>query len=339
MNIYDISKKTGVSIATVSRVINGSSSVSEKTREKVLEAINEYGYTPNIFARGLGLNTMMAIGIMCADSSDPYFAKAVYYIEQELRKNGYDSLLSCTGYDNNFKRKSLNLLLSKRVDAVILIGSNYIENESGMNDYIINAAETVPIMIVNGVLSAPNIYCTVCDDYAAIYEMTSRFIASGRKKPCYIYNSHSYSGMKKLNGFRDAMKAAGLTVNDKNCHFIENHGLTISKTEKIISEIFKHKKKYDGIITSDDVIAAGFIKYAKNNGISVPDDVFIAGYNNFDIAECCEPELTSVDNKLEAVCKHCVATLMSVFSQEKSAPKNTVFSAEIIERNSTNFTQ
>lgn len=75
MTIYDISKKAGVSIATVSRVLNGSSSVSEKTKEKVLNVIEQCGYTPNAFARGLGLNTMKTIGIMCADSSDIYLAR------------------------------------------------------------------------------------------------------------------------------------------------------------------------------------------------------------------------------------------------------------------------
>ena len=85
MTIYDISEKAGVSIATVSRVLNGSNNVSEKTKKKVLDVINQYEYTPNAFARGLGLNTMKTIGIMCADSSDPYLAKAIYYIEQKLR--------------------------------------------------------------------------------------------------------------------------------------------------------------------------------------------------------------------------------------------------------------
>ena len=74
MTIYDISEKAGVSIATVSRVLNGSPNVSDKTREKVLDIMERYGYTPNAFARGLGLNTMRTIGIMCADSSDPYLS-------------------------------------------------------------------------------------------------------------------------------------------------------------------------------------------------------------------------------------------------------------------------
>lgn len=86
MNIYDVSNKAGVSIATVSRVLNGNAKVSSATRNKVLDAMKELDYTPNVFARGLGLNTMKTIGIMCIDSSDIYLANAVYYLEQELRK-------------------------------------------------------------------------------------------------------------------------------------------------------------------------------------------------------------------------------------------------------------
>lgn len=123
MTIYDISEKAGVSIATVSRVLNGSSNVSEKTKQKVLDVINQCEYTPNAFARGLGLNTMKTIGIMCADSSDLYLAKAIYYIEQKLRANGYDSILCCTGYGLENKKSCMNLLINKKVDGIILVGS------------------------------------------------------------------------------------------------------------------------------------------------------------------------------------------------------------------------
>ena len=88
LNIYDVSEKAGVSIATVSRVLNGNERVSERTREKVLAVMEECGYTPNAFARGLGLNTMKTIGLMCADSSDLYMAKAIYFVERLLRANG-----------------------------------------------------------------------------------------------------------------------------------------------------------------------------------------------------------------------------------------------------------
>ena len=96
MNIYDISKQAGVSIATVSRVLNGSDKVSPSTREKVLQVIEQNSYTPNAFARSLGLNSMHTVGILCADSSDVYLASAIYYLERELRQNSYASMLCCT---------------------------------------------------------------------------------------------------------------------------------------------------------------------------------------------------------------------------------------------------
>ena len=337
MNIYDISKKTGVSIATVSRVINGSSNVSDKTRAKVLAAIEESGYTPNVFARGLGLNTMKTIGIMCADSSDPYLARAVYYIEQELRKNSYDSFLSCTGYDHDSKEKCMGMLLSKRVDAVIMVGSNYIETDDSLNEYIRNAASTVPVMIVNGMLNAANIYCTLCDDQGAIYEVTSNFIKNGKKNLLYIYNSNSYSGIRKLTGFKHALKDAGLNVNENRIILIDSHNVTVHDAKKAVEKAARKGIKFDGVIAADDIISAGVLKYAKENNISIPDQLFVAGYNNFDISECCDPEITSVDNQLEIICRHCISTLMSVFGEDKSVPKKTVFSAEIIERETTDF--
>ena len=104
INIYDVSKKAGVSIATVSRVLNGNARVSEKTRDKVIYAMKVLDYAPNVFARGLGLNSMKTIGFMCIDSSDIYLANAVYYLEQELRKYNYDSILCSAGKDNNNKK-------------------------------------------------------------------------------------------------------------------------------------------------------------------------------------------------------------------------------------------
>src|SRR5699024_6113663 len=97
MNIYDISKKAGVSIATVSRVLNDSAKVSAATRQRVLDVIRETNYMPNAFARSLGLNSMYTVGLLCSDPSDVYQAQAVCYLERELRNHSYTSMLCCTG--------------------------------------------------------------------------------------------------------------------------------------------------------------------------------------------------------------------------------------------------
>lgn len=97
MNIYDIADMAGVSIATVSRVVNGSPNVSEKTKKKVLDVIEKADYTPNVFARGLGLDSMKTIGILCPDISDLYMAEAVSALEKKLHEHGYDCILGCSG--------------------------------------------------------------------------------------------------------------------------------------------------------------------------------------------------------------------------------------------------
>ena len=99
MNIYDIAKLAGVSIATVSRVVNDSPKVSAKTSEKVRRIMEENNYTPNVFARGLGLNSIKTVGIVCPDVADTYMAKAVSYLEKNLRGYGYDCVLYCSSYE------------------------------------------------------------------------------------------------------------------------------------------------------------------------------------------------------------------------------------------------
>ncbi|MDF2906287.1 MAG: transcriptional regulator, LacI family [Herbinix sp.] len=335
MNIYDISSKAGVSIATVSRVINGNSYVSDKTRQKVLAVIEECGYTPNAFARGLGLNSMKTVGIMCADSSDPYIAKAIYHIEQDLRSNNYDALLCCTGFELKEKEKYMSLLLLKRVDAIILVGSNYVEGVDARNQYIREAAKSVPVMIINGSLGGENIYNTLTDDYQAIYDATRALLGSGREKILYLNNAKSYSGNKKLAGYIAATEASSF-LTDKREDYIHFFNGSLIKTKEYLTSLLRKGLLFDAIVTADDTLAISALKFAKENQISVPDQLSIIGYNNSIIAQYSDPELTSIDNKLETVCLSCVQTLMGVLKGQ-SMPLKTVFSCEIIKRGTTSF--
>ena len=261
MTIYDISEKAGVSIATVSRVLNGNANVKPKTKKKVMDVIEEYGYTPNAFARGLGLNTMNTIGILCADSSDLYLAKAVYYIEQLLRENGYNSILCCTGYDTATKKSSMELLLSKRVDSVIMVGSNFISDISEENQYIRDAAQQVPIMLLNADFDYPNVYCTLCDDYKSILEATQFLFQSGAQNVLYLYNSQSYSGLKKLSGYQSAVLQSGHDFRPEYIQLYQGEREDIEAITDFLIQLNANGLDFDGIIASDDILAMGAIKW------------------------------------------------------------------------------
>ena len=329
MTIYDISEKAGVSIATVSRVLNGSNNVSEKTKKKVLDVINQYEYTPNAFARGLGLNTMKTIGIMCADSSDPYLAKAIYYIEQKLRANGYDSILCCTGYDLDTKASSMNLLITKKVDGIILVGSNFIYEKEDDNKYILDAAGQVPVMLLNAAMDAPNVYSIVSDDFTSMYDATMEMIRSGVEDILYFYNSTSYSGKKKLAGYRASVEEEG--------SFLQLYQGSHEDIPAMADQLLKLHAKgitFHGVIAADDSLALGALKYAREMKLRIPEDLAIIGYNNSMLVNCCDPELTSIDNKLETLCQHLITTLMGVLGGSEM-PKKTVFSGELVKRGTT----
>lgn len=334
MTIYDISEKAGVSIATVSRVLNGSPNVSSKTREKVLDIIERFGYTPNAFARGLGLNTMRTMGIMCADSSDPYLAKAVYYIEQKLRANGYDSLLCCTGYAPEAKAASMNLLITKKVDSIILVGSNFVHEKDCENQYIADAAAQLPVMLLNADMDVPNVYSVLSDDFTSMYEATRQMLQSGIKDILYFYNSNSYSGKRKRAGFQAAMREQSSADCDNREAFYHGSHEDVHAMAAHLKNLHDGGIVFHGVIAADDTLALAAVKYAREMGCRIPEDFSVLGYNNSVLALCCEPELTSIDNKLETLCQHLITTLLGVL-EGKEMPKKTVFSGEIIHRGTT----
>ena len=336
MTIYDISQKAGVSIATVSRVLNGSANVKPRTRKKVLDVIEECGYKPNAFARGLGLNSMKTIGLLCADASDLYLAKAIYFIEKNLRESGYNSVLCCTGYEIESRKKSLNLLLSQHVDSVVMVGSNFIMNNPKDNQYVIDASYTVPIMLLNADFDCPNVYCTLCDDYKATQDATEKLIESGAKDILYLYNSESYSGLKKLAGFQNALLSHDLPLRKEYIRCFKGSREDIDGVKDFVEKLYDKGTHFDAVMTSEDFLAIGAMNFAKTRKLKVPGDIQIIGYNNSILAHCSEPNISSVDNRLEDMCVQLVKTLIGTLTQNEM-PQKTIFSGELVKRGSTRF--
>ncbi|MDD3368942.1 MAG: LacI family DNA-binding transcriptional regulator [Lachnospiraceae bacterium] len=333
MTIYEIAQKADVSIATVSRVLNGSQSVSDKTRNKVLAIMEKYDYTPNAFARGLGLNTMNTVGILCADSSDPYLAKAIYFLEENLRANQYDCFLCCTGYELEMKQKYLNLLISKKVDSIILVGSNFIYEKDEDNQYIRDAAEQVPVMLLNASYDCNNVYCILSNDQVSMYEATNTLLTAGARKVLYYYNSRSYSARKKIAGYQKAMEEAGL-LDPQYMQFYAGPHEDLQAMITQLATLHESGLVFDGLVASDDNLAMAAVKYAKQYHLHIPEELSIIGYNNSFLTACSDPELSSIDNKLESLCNQLTEALLQILSGKETA-KKFVFSGELIKRGTT----
>ena len=335
MNIYDIAKLADVSIATVSRVVNNSPKVSAKTKEKVLAIMKENEYTPNAFARGLGLGTMKTVGIICPDISDIYMAKAVSYLESNLHDHGYDCILGCSGFKQKEKESYVKLLLSKKIDTLILVGSTYAGSgkDEADTDYIREAAEQASVFMINAKVAGDNIYCTYADDFQATYEVTKAYLRRGKEKILFMYDSESFSARQKMAGYEAALQDAGYPVLG-NLKFKTKND--IEYTKNMLLE-YNKVLDFDSVLATDDGIAAGAVKYAKIKGLSIPEELSITGYNNSILALCSDPELTSVDSKLGVMCRKTVERMIELLENEAQVEKNVCVPCEIVRRCTTDY--
>ena len=335
MNIYDIAKLADVSIATVSRVVNNSPKVSARTKEKVLAVMKENEYTPNAFARGLGLGTMKTVGIICPDISDIYMAKAVSYLESNLHDHGYDCILGCSGFKQKEKESYVKLLLSKKIDTLILVGSTYAGSgrDESDTDYIREAAEQASVFMINAKVAGDNIYCTYADDFQATYEVTKAYLRRGKEKILFMYDSESFSARQKLAGYEAALQDAGYPVLG-NLKFKTKND--IEYTKNMLLE-YNKVLDFDSVLATDDGIAVGAVKYAKIKGLSIPDELSITGYNNSILALCSDPELTSVDSKLGVMCRKTVERMIELLENEAQIEKNVCVPCEIVRRCTTDY--
>lgn len=324
MNIYDIAVKSGVSIATVSRVLNNSPKVRTQTRERILAVMEEEGYVPNAFARGLGLDTMQMVGVMCTDVTDIFYANAVGFVEKQLCAQGMDVVLCCTGNDLKAKKEKLSYLVNRKVDAVILIGSAFKEEKD--NSHIKAATEHLPIIIINGYIDLPNVYCVVCDERSAMRQNVTALYNSGCRKILYLYDANTYSGMEKLAGYREGVEACGIALEEG---LIVRTGKSVGASEQAVMQLIESGSIPDSIMASEDMLAAGALNALHKKGMRRP----VIGFNNSIIAECTRPLLTSVDNMLEAQCDTAVHTLKNL-GEKKFVPSKTVISSKLVERES-----
>lgn len=328
MNIYDISRQSGVSIATVSRVINNSGYVSEKTRAKVMKVIEQNNYSPNAFARGMANSTMSTIGILCSDAGDLYQAQCIHFLEPLLKKEKFAAIVSCTGYNGESQEKDLQMLLERNVDALILIGSHFISEDPKKNEYIVRAARRIPVCLLNGYLEADNVFCILHDDRDAQHKLASHVLEKGARAPVFLFRQDSHSTKKKRQGCLQACMQHDIPFREQQV------SESFDEMLNVIEDLLAGTQPCDALIAVDDEIAVAALKSCARHGLKVPEDVQVTGFNDSVLAQACSPELTSFDNRVEFMCRSGMMAIMQALNNH-DYPFKTIYNGKLIVRAST----
>lgn len=305
MTIYDIAKRAGVSTATVSRYLNGTGYVGKDAAERIAEAVREYDYTPSGIAQKLSSGgKLKLIGVVCRNVEDPYYARAVAILERQLRLSGYEIILSCAGESVEEKRAAVAMLTAKSADAIIFIGSVFMDLGG---EVIREAARKLPCFVINASVDGDNVYSAYCDDYAAVRECAAEMLAAGRKKLLYLHDVDTYGSEKKLAGYLSAGGGA--------------YARCPSEFDGILAEFPRLYEQYrpDGVLCSNDVVAAAVLAAAKAMGVDVPHALAVAGHNNSIVSRCTSPTLTTIDNRVDELSLATAKNVVALFSGDDVA--------------------
>ncbi|GAA0125539.1 substrate-binding domain-containing protein [Clostridium senegalense] len=326
-SIKDVAKEAGVSIATVSRVLNGINVVNEDTKKKVLDAIDKLGYRPNILARSLKTHKSSTIGIIIPDIASDIFPEVVRGAEDVANIYNYNIMLCNTDLDIEKEKDSFRMLKEKMVDGILYMGNALVKE---VEDFI-NELE-IPVVTVGTEDSQKKYPSVTIDIFQAAYDATKYLIEKGNKKIAYIgFFPEMYGGnyQQFFEGYKKAVEE-DLEYNDNLVYF---SSLNAQEGFKGTNEILS-KNSFDAIFCSSDEVAVGAINALREKNIKVPDEVSVMGFNDTDLAAMYYPTLTTVSQPLYDMGSLSMRALIKILNKDEIDTKEFVLPYEIVERNS-----
>lgn len=330
MTIYDIAREAGVSASTVSRVINEKPGIKAETRQRVQALLKKYNYTPDAAARGLVMQSTGIIGILIVDIRVTHHINSAFVIEEELTKRGYCCIIMSTGPSDEKKAEYISILEQRRVEGVVLMGSMFMTET--VKESIRRHLSNVPVVMVNGYLDLPNVSGVIVDEDAGVKHCVELLAGKGRTKIAFAMDAYSPANIRKRQGYLWGMEKLG--AGQEDIWLYDTQDSTVQSGYDVTVKILKEHPDVEGIIYSEDLIAAGGIRAAADMGYPVPDRLALIGVNNSTYGEICTPKLTTLDNKLQDMSESAASILREGLEGKVQGKKIMLFS-NIIERETT----
>jgi LacI family transcriptional regulator len=287
-SIYDVAREARVSVFTVSAVVNHKSHVGKKLRDRVDAAIRKLHYRPNLLARGLAKQKTHTIGMIVPDIANPFFPMVVRGAEDAAQKRGYNLLL-CNSDDSQAKEESaLELLLSKRVDGILL--TKAICDLSPPLRQLMQEMK-VPIVLVMRTFPTISRDAVITDDYRGAYEAVCHLARAGRKQIGLIGGPRKVSnGKARWEGFRDALKANGLAY---DAALVIEGDYRVESGYRAGNLLLSHRP--DGVYVANFLMTVGLLKAAEEMGLRCPEDFGLVSFDDYPWLSIFHPKLTTVE--------------------------------------------
>ncbi|WFE36373.1 LacI family DNA-binding transcriptional regulator [Micromonospora sp. WMMD975] len=330
VSLKDIAERAGVSLATVSNVVNGYRPVGERTRRRVQQAVDELGYTPNLSARHLRRGRTGLIALAVPELTNPYFAELAEVAIREAAGLGYTLLM-----ENTAARRGEELTLLDGAQRHVIDGLILSPVAIGRAEVLARRARTPLVLIGEGVYDVPYDHVAI-DNVAASRTATAHLVALGRRRIAFVGASpvdDRQSAHLRIRGYREALDAAGIPYDLRLVVPTEHFGR--ADGEHAVRQLLTLDSPPDAVLAYNDLIAVGALRALARTGRRVPDDVAVAGIDDIEEGRFSNPTLTTVAPDKRAIGRLAVRRLVARIEGEAGPPTHVQPSFHLVEREST----
>ncbi|APT45661.1 catabolite control protein A [Bacillus safensis] len=288
VTIYDVAREANVSMATVSRVVNGNPNVKPTTRKKVLEAIDRLGYRPNAVARGLASKKTTTVGVIIPDISSIFYSELARGIEDIATMYKYNIILSNSDQNTDKELHLLNTMLGKQVDGIVFMGGNI--TDVHVEEF---KRSPVPIVLAASVEEQAQTPSVNINYEQAIYDSVQLLVEKGHKRIAFVSGpmSEPINSVRKLAGYKRALEEAGIAFDDT---LVAEGDYSYDSGIEALAHLLEQSDKPTAVIAATDEMALGVIHGAQDRGVSIPEDLEVIGFDNTRLSLMVRPQLTTV---------------------------------------------
>lgn len=329
VSIKDIAKESGVSIATVSRVMNKTGRYSKETEDKVLSIIEDRNYVPNQIAKGLRVQKMMNVGIIVPDITNEFFVKVVSELEKNLFREGYQTFLCNTKESSENEKKRAQMMTMQNVCGLVFLSSRMTDSEYNGNDLPTVFIERAPFE------SQKNCSLVTSDNVQGGYLATKELLEQGCRKILLLTGRDHISGYQdRRRGYVQALEEAGLGEQDVHVHYLECLHYQDAH-DAMMALLDSGAFDYDGIFAASDWLAIGCCRALEEHGISVPNQVKLVGYDDISITAFNTVPITTIHQRVDEIGRLATEQLLRAIRGEKETKQVIRVPVYLIPRAST----
>lgn len=329
--IYDVAKKANVSISTVSKVLNNTGSISEKTKKKIWDVIDELQYQPSLVLSAK--KALKTIGVLIPDISNPFMAEVTRAIEDSGRKKGFSVIICSTDNDSTKEEEYISMLKQKYVDGIIV--ATGLKNSRGIRELI---ESDMPVVMLSRDVPYLPVDTVVVDDFQGGYEAAVHLVQLGHRKVAMIAENINIPSIKKrIDGFKEGLQISGIPIEDTPILYSSLH---LNECKEVCLDLLKDKEnRPTAIFVSTEMLAFGVLQAARTLKIQVPNQLSLIGFDNSILAKLCDPQLTTIAQPIEEMGAKVIELLVNEITNNqeraKKVTQRVTLSPFLIVRDST----